>query len=172
MKRLHYFNLLGVFVLGLLCIAQWTQNRQLNLEANRLERARLDVVAKLAEKEKAERDLNGDLADLKEHLSKSQTGENEAALKLAALEREVRHSAHEREQLMASVTNWAAAVSVRDQRLKQANEEIRRLGEELNTSIVKFNNLATNYNAVVKDLNNIQRQIREAGRSNSAAAVQ
>lgn len=153
MKRLHYVNFFGVLLLAALCVAQWQHDRQLNLEINRLEKARLDQVAKLKEQEQDLRDLNADLGQFKESFTKLQTELTDARAKLQAADRAVRQLTAERVELSASVTNWAAAVARRDERLEQTHAQILKLGDELNDSIRKFNELATNYNAVVKDLN-------------------
>jgi chromosome segregation ATPase len=167
-RKLHYFNLAGVLALLAICILQWVQNRNLNLDVNRLEAARLEAASKLAETQKSERDLAGDLSELKAHLERSQTNSTDARQKLGTLERDLRQRTAERDQLLSSVTNWAAAVIARDEKLKEANGQIHRLAEELNSSITRFNNLATNYNAVVKDFNELQRQLKGAGGTTAA----
>ncbi len=58
----------------------------------------------------------------------------------------------ERDQLKAAITNWTNAVAVRDERMKEANARIKQLAADLNTSIRKYNELATNRNAVGKDV--------------------
>jgi chromosome segregation ATPase len=156
MKRLQYFNLLGVLALVLLCVAQWQHNRQLNLEVNRLEKVRLDHEAKLVEQEQTMRGLNADLAQFKEEFTKSRSELSDARQKLGTAERGALQVTIDSDQLKSSITNWAAAVAARDERLKEANAQIRRLAGELNSSARQFNALATNYNAVVKDLNDIR----------------
>ena len=51
-RILHIFNLLGVIVLAGVCIYQWRINREVNLEANRLEKLRIEHTAKIEEQEK------------------------------------------------------------------------------------------------------------------------
>ena len=51
--------------------------------------------------------------------------------KLRMAGRDVRQLTSERDQLKTSVTNWAAAVTVRDERLKEADARFRRLSDEL-----------------------------------------
>lgn len=156
MKRLHYVNLIGVLALVVLCVAQWRHDRQLNLEINRLEKARLDLEGRLAEQERDARGLNADLVEFKDSLTATQAGLNETQAKLLIAERQLRQLTTERDQLRATLTNWAAAVEVRDKHLEQANNRIRELADELNASVVRFNELATNYNAVVQDLNELR----------------
>ena len=49
-----------------------------------------------------------------------------------------------------------AAVAQRDQALKQASSEFQKVANERNDAILKFNDLAGKYNAVVKQLNDAQ----------------
>lgn len=156
MNRLHYVNLIGVLALALLCVTQWRHNRDLNLEVNRLEQVRLDQTAKLTEQQKVVSGVNADLAQFKEQFGQAEAALNDERQKLRRTEREIGQLTAERDQLKTSVTNWAEAVAIRDTRLKEAGAQIRRLGEELNASIGRFNALATNHNAVVKDLNDLR----------------
>ncbi len=156
MNRLHYINLMGVLALALLCVAQWRHNRDLNLEVNRLERVRLDQAAKLSEQQKAVSGVNADLAQFKAQFGNAAEALNDERQKFRGAEREIRQLAAERDQLKTSVTNWADAVAIRDTRLKEAGMQIRRLSDELNASIGRFNELATNHNAVVKDLHDLR----------------
>jgi hypothetical protein len=68
--------------------------------------------------------------------------------------------------LKSSVTNWVNAVAERDKRLEENNLRIQELATNLNSSIAKYNQLASNYNIVVKDLNALRSQAapaKEAG---------
>jgi chromosome segregation ATPase len=181
MKRLHYVNLLGVLALTALCVAQWRHDRRLNLDINRIEKVRLEQGAKLADQEQTISGLNTDLAQFKDQFIKAQTELNETLQKLRAVERQTNQLALERDQLKASVTNWAAAVAIRDERLKQANGEIqglaakldasikeqneslKRLADERNDLVAKlnartkdFNDVVTKYNTLVKQVEQLQ----------------
>lgn len=153
MKFIHAFNFVGVLALTGLCLAQWTRDRQLNLEINRLEQVRLDQTSKIADLEQAIAGLKEDLAQIKNLYNQSQTELAETRKKLRGAEAENILLVSERDQLKASVARWTEAVAVRDARITEANEHIRKLSDDLNGAILKFNELATNYNAVVKDLN-------------------
>jgi len=174
-RRLQILNLVGVTVLAVICGLQWKRDRALNLELNRNEKARLEQQSKLTEQEKSLRGLTDDLALFKEQLSRTQSEGVETGRKLRELERENLLLASARDQLQESVTNWASAVAARDKLIAEANENIRTLnnrasvlGEQLNASIKKFNELATNYNSVVIDLNDL-RSAKAEGGSNTAA---
>ena len=162
MKGVQYLNLLGVLVLAGLCVAQWQRDRHTNLEVNRLEKTRFEHESRLSEREQMIQGLNADLGQLKDQMAKTQTEVNETRQKLRAAESEIRQLAAERNQLKASITNWVDAVAARDNRLKEANKEIRRLADELNGSIAKFNELATNYNATVRDLNELRTRLSQS----------
>ena len=146
MRVLHFINLAGVLALGVLCIAQWQDNRQFNQEINRLEAIRIDHSEKLARQ-------TTDLDSLRSHLTRL-TGEvKETEGKLTLSQREASQLGIERDQLKQSVKTWADAVNARDEQIKAANEQIRELGENLNQATTKFNELATNYNGLVTQLN-------------------
>ncbi len=161
MKRLDYLNLIGVLALAALCVAQWRRDRQLNLEINQLENVRLQQEAKIVEQERSMHGLDEDLVHFKEQFLKAETATTESGQKLRAAEREIRQLTLERDQLKGSINNWASAVTARDERLTEANAQIRRLADELNASIRKFNELATNYNATVKDLNDLRSRVAQ-----------
>jgi len=169
MKRLHYFNFAGVLALAALCVAQWLHDRRLNLEINRLEKSRLEQAARLAEAEQTISGLSSDVAQFKQLYAQAHTELGESDHKLRAAERKATQLAAESDQLRTSVTNWAAAVAGRDDRLKEANAQIRKLADDLNSSIRKFNALATNYNGVVKDLNELRARLAQNPPSGAAA---
>jgi chromosome segregation ATPase len=163
-RRLQFINLFGVLALAVLCAAQWRRDRDLNLEVGRLDKTRQAQDQKISEEEEAARGVTADLDhfkqqfkeqhnDLENERHKSRDAENEAA-KLTA----------ERDQLKESVTNWANAVTRRDALIKEANGRIEDLSTNLNTSIRKYNELVTNYDDVVKQLN--ETRAKPAGTNN------
>ncbi len=82
--------------------------------------------------------------------------------KLRAAEVDLRQLIAERDQLKTSVSHWAEAVTLRDERLKKDTAQTRRLADELNVSILKFNALATDHNATVKDLNDLRARTQKS----------
>jgi len=78
---------------------------------------------------------------------------------IAAAERALHQSKGEPGQLKASVTNWAAAVAARDDRLRQAASERRALADERNAQVEKFNALAARHNQLVKDHHALQQRL-------------
>jgi septal ring factor EnvC (AmiA/AmiB activator) len=155
-RRLQLANLVGVLVLVVICLLQWRRDRALNLALNQNEKVRLEQIEKIAAQEKQLQGLTDDLAGLKEHLLRTQEDLAEQRKRSQTLERDNLQLTADRAALQESVTNWMAAVTVRDERLTAANERIRDLAEQLNASVLKFNELATNYNDTVKALERLR----------------
>lgn len=155
-RRWQWLNLGGVLVLAIFCIFQWRRDRSLNLDYNQLEKTRLAQQEKISEQDKNIRGLTDDLALFKDQLGRAQSELGDSRKKISELERTNEQLLSDREQLKASITNWVSAVALRDERLKEANGRIQDLANQLNASIQKFNELATNYNAIVKDVNNLR----------------
>jgi chromosome segregation ATPase len=143
-------NLFGVLALAALCIAQWQRDRRLNLEVGRLDQVRLQQGAKIDEQAGLLKGLNEDLGQLKTSLGIEQSLRSQAEQKVVSTENANLQLGLERDQLKAAITNWANAVALRDERMKEANTRIEQLAADLNTSIRKYNELVTNRNAAVK----------------------
>jgi len=148
--RLKYLNLFGVLALAALCVAQWQRDRRLNLEIGRLDQVRLQQAAKIDEQVGLLKGLNEDLSELKTSLGNEQSLRSQAEQKVVSTESTNQQLALERDQLKAAITNWANAVAVRDERMKEANARIEQLAADLNASIRKYNELVTNRNVAVK----------------------
>jgi chromosome segregation ATPase len=152
MKRLDCFNLIGVLALAVLCCAQWRHDRQVHMEVNQREKAIMELSRKLSEAEQNAKAAADDLTEFKTQFAKSRNDLADSLQKLRLAERQTNQLTLERDQLKAGITNWAAALSIRDERLKEANLEITRLSQELNASVLKFNELVKNYNRAVAQL--------------------
>ena len=149
-NRLNYLNLVGILALAALCVAQWQRDRRLNLDLGRLDQMRLQQAAKIDEQAGQLKGLNEDLSQLKTSLASEQSLRSQVEQKVASAENANQQLTLERDQLKAAITNWANAVAVRDERMKEANARIEQLAADLNASIRKYNDLATNRNAAVK----------------------
>jgi chromosome segregation ATPase len=150
--RLKYVNLFGVAALAALCVFQWVRDRRLNLEIKRLYQVRIELSAKIDDQSNQIKGLNEDLNQLKPALASERDLRFQTEKKLASAEAAGDQLARERDQLKATISNWANAVSLRDERMKEANARIDQLAADLNASIRKYNELVSNYNAVVKSL--------------------
>jgi chromosome segregation ATPase len=146
---MKYLNFVGVVALAVLCSFQWQTNSRLHLEAQSLEKTKLEQAAKIDEQDHTIKNDATDLDDLRLRLSLSETALAEADQKVASDEAELK-------QFKAALDKWVAAVAQRDQALKQAGSEIQKVANERNDAILKFNDLAGKYNAVVKQLNDAQ----------------
>lgn len=155
-RKLQFVNMFGVVALTALCVFQWRQNRELNLDRNELEKTRQALALKLTEQEKHLGGLTADLAHFKAQFTQTKTELTAVREKWNATEQTLALVNTERDQLQASLTNWMKAVVERDAKLQEANDRIRDLAEQLNASVVKFNELVTNYNETVKVLNSIR----------------
>jgi chromosome segregation ATPase len=155
-RWMQFINFLGVLLLAALCIAQWQVNRRMNLQVIELDRANQAQRVAIGEREKTIQGQAADLDGFREQLTLAHTTLKERETRLALMEREVRQLSLERDQLRVSVTNWAAAISVRDEKLKMANEDLQKLAKDRNEVVGKFNDLAEKYNSAVKDLNEIR----------------
>ena len=152
-RRLQYLNLFGVLALGLLCVGQWYHDRQLNLALNESRTLIQACEKQLADNTNTINGLSADLASFKTSYTTARGEATELQSKLQASDRANAQLTGERDQLKESITNWAAAVKARDERLKETNVRLTELGNKLNDSISRFNALATNYNSVVEQLN-------------------
>jgi chromosome segregation ATPase len=152
-RRLQYLNLFGVLGLGLLCVVQWYHDRELNLELNESRKLVQACEKQLADNTNTINGLSADLASFKTSYTTARAEATELQSKLQASDRANTQLTGERDQLKESITNWAAAVKARDERLKESNVRLTELANKLNESISKFNALATNYNSVVDQLN-------------------
>lgn len=157
-RFLHWFNFLGVLALAALCVAQWRMNRTLNLALNEHQKVSQQQAARLAEQERQIKGGAADLDSFRDKIAETSTAVKETEAKAAALDRLVKQLTNERDQLKTSVTNWAAAVTTRDERLKQSGVELAKLGNDRNDAVRKFNELAAQQNKLVEE---IERRAKE-----------
>lgn len=166
-RALPVLNFVGVLLLAGLCIVQWRENRRVNLEATGLAKVRLVQADKLEEQAKTIAGLSADLDRFRERLRSASDLAKETETKLRPLERELHQLTQERDQLKASVTGWAEAVTARDQRLKGFAAQLQELATGRNEAVTKFNDLAEKHNGVVKDLNEARARLAAAQTNNA-----
>lgn len=157
-RFLQWFNLVGVLALAALCVQQWRINRHLNHEFNEACKLCLSHSQNLSEKDKKLKGAAADLEVFRDQLARATASLKETETRLAALDRQVKQLANERDQLKTSVTNWAAAVAARDARLQQAGADLKKIADDRNATVLKFNDLAAKQNDLVKE---IERRTRE-----------
>jgi chromosome segregation ATPase len=163
-QRLQWINLFGVLVLAVLCVIQWQRDRRLNLDLAANERLRRAQERQIEENARTLAGLTGDLDRFKADYTTARTEATELQEKLLEREHEREQLALQSEQLKSSVTNWAAAVAARDERLTEANTRLREIADQLNETVVRFNTLATNHNALVEELNRLRTSPQSAGK--------
>ncbi len=168
-RFLNLFNLVGVLALAGLCVLQWKTNRRLQLEANHLETLRIEQTAEMEEQVKTASAQESDLGTLRTTLERATEELRENSNRLAKIERELKQSTAECDQLKSSITNWVSAVAARDERLAQANEQIKALAKDRNETVTKFNELAKRHNDLVKNWNELQARLQQ---TNTARKVQ
>lgn len=153
MKSLTFINCAGLLALTVLCVAQWQDNRQFNMEIVRLESLRVDLQEKLNERDATLAGNMEDIKDLKGQIIKltDKYRSNQGDLRLA--EQKIDQLSYERDQLKENVKSWAQAVEERDERIKENQEQMMDLVRRLNEVTQKYNELATNYNETVALLN-------------------
>jgi chromosome segregation ATPase len=149
-RALTILNALGVLALAALCIVQWQRDRRLHIELTALQQTNHVQFASIVEQSNTLRGVNEDLAQFKQRFTQAHSDVTETRASLRKLERENEQLLAERNQLKASVTNWASAVAERDERLKEITSRAQELATKLNDSILRFNELATNYNGAVR----------------------
>lgn len=153
MKPLAFINLAGVLALAVLCAAQWQGNRQLNQEINRLESIRIDQVDQLDNREEAIAGHLEDIEVLKDQVLSLTDSLRTTEGELRAENQRSAQLENEREQLRESVTEWAAAVELRDERIAENQAQINELAELQNEAVTSYNALAQDYNEAVRLLN-------------------
>lgn len=161
-RVLTWLNLLGVLVLAVLCVVQWRANRQLSLDLIQVERHRLEQTAAAERLAEITAGQASDLADLRGHLARAAQEGRDARDQLALLERELDQSRAETDAVKSALTNWAAAVVARDERLQQAAEQLRAAVQERNDTVTWFNELAGRYNRLVQDYDALQERLASA----------
>ena len=176
-RLLTRLNLAGVAALAVLCVVQWRTNRSLNLDVNALQKSGQIQSAKITEQEKNLQGLSADLENFRGQLTRATTESRETSAKLQTCERDNAQLTSERDQLKASIANWADAVHIRDERIGEANQRLHEIGERLRDGADRFNQLAKRYNDTVKQLdeltvkyNAVVTQLNEARNPEAAAA--
>jgi hypothetical protein len=151
--RLTHLNLLGLVLLGLVCICQWRRENQLRQEAGKERRFSLGQSRELSELNTEKIRLAIDLELFRTQL-KSQAEEvgKQSSARLAA-DAQARQSRLEVEQLKKSVGEWAAAVEVRDARFKDATAQNQLLSSRLQEAVASHRELSRRCEEAVTLLN-------------------
>ena len=159
-RFLQWFNLLGVICLVVLSAMQWNLNRLANVKAEHLETIRLQQEQDLADRDKTIQGLKSDLVDFRSRLTLAESQLKDLDDKLYKMTQARDQLIKQRDQLTAerdilkkTLDEWVAAVTVRDQALKKAGDDMKKLAEQRNEVINQFNALAVRYIKVVEGIN-------------------
>ena len=158
MKVLRWLNLLGVLILAGLCVTQWFRMRDQDREIDSRKRAADVLEARLAEQDRRLEATLADLESMKSQAIRQLAIDAADRRTLEESQRNLQQATYERDQLRSAVSNWTAAVSARDLNLQQMDRAVRNLTNELAAAVQRHNQLATNYNRVVEELNGLRRR--------------
>jgi septal ring-binding cell division protein DamX len=148
------FNFLGIFLVAILCIVQWSANSRLSHDVDQLDQTRVEQEGKLADQDQALKQDAADLDEFRHRLSLSETDLKQTIVKLTAATTQRDTLIVENKQIKSAMDQWIAAVNQRDAALKQAGDVIQKLAIQRNDAIQKFNDLADKYNNLVKGSGN------------------
>ena len=116
-RLLQYVNFIGIVVLHtpLSCL-QWEANRRFNLRVIALEKNRLEQMAKIAARRRQSANKPADLDDFRHRVSALDAVLEESDAKVRTLTMAKEQLTAERDQLKATVAQFAAAIMQRDAR--------------------------------------------------------
>jgi chromosome segregation ATPase len=139
---------------------QWNLNRLANEKASHLEIIRRQQVRDIADRDKTIQGLKSDLDDFRSRLTLAEAQLKDLDDKLYNMTQARDVAIKQRDQLKAerdvlkkTLDEWVAAVTVRDEALKKAGDDMKKLAEQRNQVINQFNTLAMRYNKVVENIN-------------------
>ena len=148
-RIIGYLNLAGILAMALLCTRQWVTNSRLAASLTAAQIEMENQRAKIMTQENTLRENAADLNDLHQRLSLSES-------ELIQTQLTLRKAAAERDLLQQRSDQLLAAVNQRDDVLKKQTEvltvqanSIHQLQRDRDQTIVKFNDLATKYNAII-----------------------
>lgn len=151
-RLLEKLNLAGFVILALLCVAQWKINRDTNLQLQSSQKLQHEQAAKISEQQKSIAGHSSDLEAFRAQLTAAKASEKDLGKKLAHADHTNVQLSTERDQLKASLTNWAAAVETRDQQLRQAATNLQEVATSRDEAIQKYNDLAKRHNELAARL--------------------
>jgi len=161
-RIIQVLNFVGILVLAALCADQWRINSGLQRQVDDLNQTRIQQAAKIEDQEATIKGEQADLDEFRSRLDIAETMLRKAQAQIAAdtAERKVLLGQRdqliaERDQLKKALLQWTIAVAERDKALKDASDQIQKLAAARNDAILKFNDLATKYNAIVKQLDDV-----------------
>ncbi len=146
-------NLVGVVLLSGVCVVQWSDERQLRLRLEALEKERSELRIPNEEREKALGNAKADLEQFRAQVSRDHERRQAAEEGLSKARADIRELSSERDRLSSALTTWREAVASRDQHLSRAQKSLEEAGQSRNAAIEQFNTLARSHREAVERLN-------------------
>ncbi|MDR2512784.1 MAG: hypothetical protein LBD01_03175 [Puniceicoccales bacterium] len=159
---LSALNLTGVLVLAVFCALQWQREAANTREINALLKTKHDNEITIRELRGTTASLERDLAQFKQHYADTSAELEKCEASLRDAKRDNARLTQDCEQLKDNIKVWEAAVKERDQRIVEAISRLKEFSEQLQASIIRYNDLATKYNALVARENKTRQDLAQA----------
>lgn len=131
-------NSIGCVVLLGIIVAQWVQNEEQRKSFRELQTDRQKIIATRDEAEKKITSLETDITDLKASLEATQKAAEEATLAGKTQQDQLQLVGTERDALRLQVSEWEAAIKLRDTALAEQNATLVALRKRLDEAIVEL----------------------------------
>jgi CHASE3 domain sensor protein len=131
-------NAIGCVVLLGIIVAQWVQNEEQRKSFRELQSDRQEIIEARDEAEKKITSLKTDIVDLKASLEATQKAAEEATLAGKTQQDQLQLVGTERDALRLQVSEWEAAIKLRDTALAEQNATLVALRKRLDEAIVEL----------------------------------
>ena len=131
-------NAIGCVVLLGIIVAQWVQNEEQRKSFRELQSDRQEIIEARDEAEKNITSLKTDTVDLKASLEATQKAAEEATLAGKTQQDQLQLVGTERDALRLQVSEWEAAIKLRDTALAEQNATLVALRKRLDEAIVEL----------------------------------
>jgi CHASE3 domain sensor protein len=131
-------NSIGCVVLLGIIVAQWVQNEEQRKSFRELQSDRQEIIEARDEAEKKITSLKTDIVDLKASLEATQKAAEEATLAGKTQQDQLQLVGTERDALRLQVSEWEAAIKLRDTALAEQNATLVALRKRLDEAIVEL----------------------------------
>ena len=131
-------NAIGCVVLLGIIVAQWVQNEEQRKSFRELQSDRQEIIEARDEADKNITSLKTDIVDLKASLEATQKAAEEATLAGKTQQDQLQLVGTERDALRLQVSEWEAAIKLRDTALAEQNATLVALRKRLDEAIVEL----------------------------------
>lgn len=161
LRLLQHLNLAGVLALAVLCGFQWQANRRSELHGIRMDAVRMELASRVGDLQRLLTNSVSDVEVFRNQITGSNTEIRELKQQLETSERRKDHLELESVQLRSSLSNWMAAVAIRDERIRDSTDRLNRLASGQREAVAKINELVGQYNDVTRLLNERTQMLKE-----------